>query len=57
MTSPDGKMLIQVRAGTWPDAGDRARTFTDKDSDSVVREGTGMGELGDLGVSSFIPKP
>lgn len=23
----------------------------------MVREGTGMGELGDLGFSSFIPKP
>lgn len=50
-------MLIQVRAGTWPDASDRAGKFTDKDSDSVVRGGTGMGELGDLGFSGFIPKP
>jgi len=50
-------MLIQVRAGTWPDACDRARKFTDKNSDSMLREGTGMRELGDPGFSSFIPKP
>jgi hypothetical protein len=58
LTSPDDrKMLIQVRAGTWPDACDRARKFTDKNSDSMLREGTGMRELGDPGFSSFIPKP
>lgn len=50
-------MLIQVRAGTWPDACDRARKFTDKNSDSMVREGNGVRELGDLGFSSFIQSP
>ena len=39
-------MLIQVRAGTWPDACDRARKFTDKNSGSMVREGNGVRELG-----------